>query len=99
MNLLDSISIALEGLAANKGRSALTMLGVVIGVSAVIAMLALANGARTRMMTQIQGMGTNLLIVMSGQSRNGAVVGGFGSVQSLTLDDSEAIAQKCPSVE
>lgn len=98
MNLSESVSVALEGLAVNKMRSALTMLGVIIGVAAVITMLALAQGARSRMMKNIQQMGTNVLIVMSGQTRRGAVVGGFGSVQSLTLDDAYAIAEKCPSV-
>ena len=98
MNLWESISVALEGLAANKMRSALTMLGVVIGVSAVITMLALAGGARERMMAHIQQMGTNVLIVRPGQAQRMAVAGGLGSVQSLTLKDSEAIAERCPSV-
>lgn len=98
MNVLESMSLALEGLYANKMRSALTMLGVIIGVSAVITMLALATGAREKMMGQIRQMGTNVLIVMSGQSRRGAVMGGAGSVQSLTLEDAEVIARKCPSV-
>jgi len=98
VNLWESISVAFEGLAANKMRAALTMLGVIIGVSAVITMLAIAQGARERMMSQIQQMGTNLLIVMSGQSRRGAVMGGFGSMQTLTLEDSEAVPAKCPSV-
>lgn len=98
MNLRESIAVALEGLAANKMRSALTMLGVIIGVAAVITMLAIAQGARERMMAQIQQMGTNLLTVFSGQTRRGAVLGGFGSLESLTLDDAEAILEKCPSV-
>jgi len=98
MNLRESISVAFEGLAANKMRAALTMLGVIIGVAAVIAMLAIGQGARERMMAQIQQMGTNLLMVFSGQTRRGAVMGGFGSMESLTLDDAEAIAEKCPSV-
>ncbi|MGC8861994.1 MAG: ABC transporter permease [Armatimonadota bacterium] len=98
MNLRESISVAFEGLAANKMRAALTMLGVIIGVAAVIAMLAIGQGARERMMAQIQQMGTNLLMVFSGQTRRGAVMGGFGSMENLTLDDAEAIAQKCPSV-
>lgn len=98
MNLQESIAVALEGLSANKMRSALTMLGVIIGVSAVITMLAIAQGARERMMLQIQQMGTNLLTVFSGQTRRGAVVGGFGSLETLTLEDAEAIAKKCPSV-
>ena len=98
MNLLESLSVALEGLLANKMRSLLTMLGVIIGVGAVIAMLAIGQGAREQTLQRIQSMGTNVLMVMSGQSRNGAVRGGFGSVQSLTLADADAIPLKCPSV-
>lgn len=98
MNLRESIEVALEGLVANKMRAALTMLGVIIGVGAVIAMLAIAQGAREQTMQRIQQMGTNVLMVMSGQSRQGAVMGGFGSMQTLTLEDSDAIAKKCPSV-
>ncbi|MEI6513074.1 MAG: ABC transporter permease [bacterium] len=98
MNLRESLSIALESLVANKMRAVLTMLGVIIGVGAVIAMLALASGARNNMMTQIQQMGTNVLIVMNGQGRQGPVFGGVGSQQSLTLDDAKAIADECPSV-
>lgn len=98
MNLWESIQVSLEGLAANKMRSTLTMLGVIIGVAAFIAALALTAGARQQMMSRIQQMGTNVLIVMSGQSRRGAVMGGFGSVQSLTMQDADAIPRKCPTV-
>lgn len=98
MNLRDSITVALEGLAANKLRSALTMLGVIIGVGAVICMLAIARGAQQQTLQRIQAMGTNVLMVMPGQSRSGAVRGGFGSRSSLTLEDSEAIPKKAPSV-
>jgi putative ABC transport system permease protein len=98
MNLRESIEVAIEGLAANKMRAALTMLGVIIGVGAVISMLAIAQGAKNQTMQRIQQMGTNVLMVMSGQSRRGAIRGGFGSVESLTLEDSEAIVKKCPSV-
>ncbi|MDO8585537.1 MAG: ABC transporter permease [Armatimonadota bacterium] len=94
MNLRESVEVAIEGLAANKMRAALTMLGVVIGVGAVIAMLAIARGAQEQTMQRIQQMGTNVLIVLSGQSRRGAVMGGFGSVQSLTLEDAEAIPER-----
>jgi putative ABC transport system permease protein len=98
MNLRESLEVALEGLVANKMRAVLTMLGVIIGVGAVIAMLAIAQGAKDQTMQRIQAMGTNVLIVMPGQSRQGAVMGGFGSTQTLTLEDVKAIATKCPSV-
>ncbi len=99
MNLRESIFVALEGLAANKLRALLTMLGVIIGVGSVITMLSIAQGAREQIMQRIQQMGTNVLIVMPGQARRGAVMGGFGSTQSLTLSDAEAIPAKCPSVK
>jgi putative ABC transport system permease protein len=99
MSIRESISTALEGLAANKVRAALTMLGVIIGVAAVITMLAIARGAQERTMSRIKEMGTNVLFVMAGRSRSGRVAGGMGSRQSLTLDDVEAIAAKCPSVQ
>ncbi len=98
MNIRESIAIALEGLAANKLRSALTMLGVIIGVGAVICMLAIARGAQEQTMSRIKAMGTNVMIVMAGQSRSGAVRGGFGSMSALTLEDAEAIPKKCESV-
>ncbi len=98
MNLSESIRVALEGLGANKVRSALTMLGVIIGVGAVIAMIAIGQGAREQTMSFIQSMGTNVLAVMSGQSRTGAVRGGMGSVQTLTYDDALAIAKDCPEI-
>lgn len=94
----ESFSIALEGLAANKMRALLTMLGIIIGVSAVITMLALAGGASGRMMQQIKQMGTNVLVVNSGQSKSGAVRGGFGSMDTLTLEDSEALLAKCSAI-
>ncbi|HEY3299008.1 MAG TPA: ABC transporter permease [Armatimonadota bacterium] len=98
MSFMESMTVALEALAANKMRSILTMLGIIIGVSAVITMLALANGASGRMMNQIQQMGTNVLMVMSGQTKTGAVRGGFGSMETLTMDDCQAVLDKCPSV-
>ena len=98
MNLRESIEVAIEGLVANKMRAALTMLGVIIGVGAVIAMLAIATGAQQQTMQRIKQMGTNSLMVMAGQSQQGAVRGGFGSSTTLTLDDAEAIVDKCPSI-
>lgn len=99
MSFKESISVALEGLLANKMRAALTMLGVIIGVGAVIAMLAIAGGAQQQTMQRIQQMGTNVLVVMSGQARTGAVMGGYGSRQTLTLDDLDTIMLKCSSVK
>jgi len=98
MNLTESIRVALDGLAANKVRSGLTMLGVIIGVSAVIAMIAIGQGARQRTMNFIQSMGTNVLMVISGQGRTGMIRAGMGSAQTLTYDDALAIKESCPAV-
>ena len=99
MNLSESIQVALEGIYANKVRSGLTMLGVVIGVGAVIAMIAIGQGARMQTMQAIQAMGTNVLAVSPGQSRSGSVRGGMGSEQTLTLEDSTAIARSCSLIK
>lgn len=98
MNLEESVRVALEGLSANKVRSGLTMLGIVIGVGAVIAMIAIGQGAREQTMSAIQSMGTNVLAIQSGQSHTGPVRGGMGSVQTMTYDDAIAIEKECPAV-
>ncbi|MBI3725052.1 ABC transporter permease [bacterium] len=92
-----TLRIALRALARNKIRSALTMLGVVIGVSAVIAMVAVGTGATRSVQKQIESMGQNQLIVMPGSTSSGAVQYGVGSVQTLTPNDAATIARDCPS--
>ena len=90
--------IALRALRVNKMRSALTMLGIIIGVGAVIAMLAVGTGASRQIAAQIASMGSNLLIVMPGSSTSGGVRMGSGSQPTLTMDDAEAILKDCPAV-
>ena len=90
--------IALRALRVNKMRSALTMLGIIIGVGAVIAMLAVGTGASRQIAEQISSMGSNLLIVMPGSVTSGGLRMGFGSQSTLTFDDAEAIARECPAV-
>ncbi|MHB1404817.1 MAG: ABC transporter permease [Desulfitobacteriaceae bacterium] len=87
MNFLESVRVSLRALRANKLRSILTMLGIIIGVSAVIAMVGIANGATAQITSQIQGLGSNLLIVSPGQANSGGVRGGAGSANSLTMND------------
>ena len=87
MNFFESIRVSLRALRANKLRSALTMLGIIIGVAAVIAMVGIGNGATASITSQIQGMGSNLLTISPGQSNSGGVNGGAGSSNSLTMDD------------
>jgi putative ABC transport system permease protein len=94
-----SLRIALRALMANKMRSALTMLGIIIGVGAVIAMIAVGTGAKERIAEQIASMGSNLLMVMSGSSTSGGFRGGAGTVPTLTVDDAKAIQTEIPGVK
>jgi putative ABC transport system permease protein len=94
-----SLRIALRALRVNKMRSALTMLGIIIGVSAVIAMIAVGSGAKARIAEQIASMGSNLMIVLSGSSTSGGIRMGSGTVPTLTVDDAKAILAEVPSVK
>ena len=99
MNFLESIRVSLRALRANKLRSSLTMLGIIIGVAAVIAMVGIGNGATASITSQIQGMGSNLLTISPGQSNSGGVNGGAGSSNSITMDDAEKIKALGPAVK
>jgi putative ABC transport system permease protein len=93
VDLLDNVRVALDGLVANKMRSALTMLGVVIGVAAVIALMSIGTGAQASITDQIASVGTNLLLVSPGAaSDRGPVQGASGSAATLTYEDAQAIA-------
>jgi len=94
-----SLRIALRALMVNKMRSVLTMLGIIIGVGAVIAMIAVGSGAKKRIAEQIASMGSNLLIVMSGSSTSGGLRFGSGTVPTLTADDAKAILAEIPGVK
>jgi putative ABC transport system permease protein len=83
---------ALENLNANKLRSMLTVLGIVIGVAAVIAMLSIGRGAEASITSRIESMGTNLIYVTPGSTSEGGVRSAGGSAGTLTLDDAEALA-------
>jgi len=95
---LASIRIALRALRVNKMRSALTMLGIIIGVGAVIAMVAVGAGAAARIEEQIASIGSNLLMVLPGAATSGGMRMGFGSTMTLTEDDAKAIATEIPGV-
>jgi putative ABC transport system permease protein len=90
--LWENVRVALDGLMANKLRSSLTMLGVIIGVASVVALLSIGEGARTAITDRISSAGTNLLFVSPGFSQSGPVRGAMGSAGTLTADDAEAIA-------
>jgi len=99
MRLFASLRIALRALMVNKMRSALTMLGIIIGVGAVIAMIAVGSGAKSVIAERIASMGSNMLIVMSGSSTSGGFRFGSGTVPTLTVDDAKAILSEIPSVK
>ena len=91
-------SIAIRAIKANKMRSILTSLGIIIGVSAVIIMLSIGEGAKQRINKDIASMGSNLLMVMSGSTTSSGVRMGSGTQPTLTIKDSEAMLKHCPSV-
>jgi putative ABC transport system permease protein len=96
MSLAGLLRLALRALATNKLRSALTMLGIIIGVSAVIVMIAVGAGAQARVEEQIRALGSNLLLIMSGARTQGGVRLPQGSSQTLSEDDALAINQEIP---
>lgn len=98
IDLESTFKIALRSLRVNKMRSILTSLGIIIGVSAVIIMLAVGEGAKSKISKEVESMGSNLLMVMSGSSTASGVRVGGGSQPTLTTKDAEAILKECPSV-
>jgi len=99
VNLWQTIRAALRAILRNKLRSFLTTLGIVIGVGAVIAMMAIGAGARADIQANFAAMGTNLLIVLPGSSSAGGVRGGFGSMPTMTNDDMASIGNDIPTVK
>src|SRR6476660_1309284 len=98
MTSLQSVRIALRALRANRLRSGLTMLGIIIGVAAVITMIAGGEGAHVRVAEQIRSLGTNLLIVAPGASQKDGARLELGSRQTLTEADAATIRRSIPTV-
>jgi len=98
MNPLQSARVALRALRVNKLRSALTMLGIIIGVGAVIAMVGVGAGAQARVAEQIQSLGSNLIIVLSGSTTAGGIRGGQGTRLTITEEDAAAIGREIAAV-
>ena len=98
MNIAQTIPLAVRALLRNKTRSFLTMLGVIIGVASVISMVAVGEGAKAKVEGVFASMGTNLLIVLSGSTSARGVMGGFGSMPTLTWDDLTAIKKEARAV-
>jgi putative ABC transport system permease protein len=99
VSLWQSVRIAGRALRVNKLRSALTMLGIIIGVAAVIAMVGVGAGAQARVAEQIQSLGSNLIIVLSGSVTSSGIRLGTGSQLTISEDDSAAIAREVPLVQ
>ena len=92
------VSAAIQAIGRNKLRSALTMLGVFIGVAALIAMVAVGNGANAAVRKQIESLGTNLAVVLPGAVLTGGARAGFGSASTLTVADAQAIRREATTV-
>ena len=91
MKLYDSFRSALQSLVVNKLRSALTMLGVIIGVASVIAMVAVGNGASQQVQNTILSLGSNLITVSPANQSEGGLKGAGAQAQNLTLDDMRSL--------
>ena len=99
MKVWAAVRMALASLRVNKLRTALTMLGIVIGVAAVIAMVSVGAGAQERIAEQIRSMGSNLIVVFPGAQTSGGIRYGLGSQQTLTEEDARAIALEVTAAE
>ena len=93
-----TVKIALRALRRNKMRTLLTMLGMIIGVAAVISAVSITNGAKSQIESQIASMGQNVILVFSGSFTRGGVHTGWGSAGTLTVDDAEATQREIPGV-
>ena len=98
MKNLNILLSAFRALQRNKMRSFLTMLGIIIGVGAVIAMLAIGQGAEHSVEAQISALGTNVLIIFPGSQQQSGIRQGAGTMTTLTEEDAAAIAHECPAV-
>jgi putative ABC transport system permease protein len=97
--VIPAMKIAFRALRINKLRSALTMLGIIIGVGAVIAMVAVGSGATQRIQEQIASIGSNVIMVSPGSITASGIRLGSGFAVTLTMDDAKALARDCPSVQ
>jgi putative ABC transport system permease protein len=99
MKIFMTLRVALKAIARNKMRSGLTMLGIIIGVGAVITMIAIGSGAKARVQEQIASLGSNVLVIRSGSATSGGVRMGSGSIPTLTVEDAEAIGEEISVVK
>jgi putative ABC transport system permease protein len=99
MRFTNTLRVALRALRRNKMRSVLTALGIIIGIGAVITIVSMGNGAKARVEAQVAALGQNIITVFPGSFTSGGMRGGFGSFQSLTVEDAEAIAAEVPDID
>ncbi|MCL4524133.1 MAG: ABC transporter permease [Acidobacteria bacterium] len=99
MDFWNTLRLALRALARNKLRSSLTMLGIIIGVGAVIAVVSIGQGANELIQEGIQNMGTNVVYIAAGSRRPGGLHMGYGAVKTLTMDDLRAITREVPMIK
>ncbi len=99
MFFLSSLKIAFRAIRVQRMRSALTMLGIIIGVGTVIIIINAGSGAKSQIAKQIAGIGSNLLMVFPGSTSSGGVRMGAGTKPTLTISDAEAMKEACPSVK
>ena len=98
MDLLNTLKLAFRALRRNRMRSALTSLGIIIGVASVIALVGIGGGASAQIEARIASLGTNLIMVLPGSSRSGGVNSGLGGAATLKPEDAQAIAREIPFV-
>jgi putative ABC transport system permease protein len=99
VSFLEIISIAIEALWSNRLRTALTMLGVIIGIAAVVGITSVGQGVQKSTEQQIQSLGTNVMTVLAGASRSGSIDRGTGSASTLTWEDAKAIGEQAPAAK
>jgi len=99
MDIWITIKVAIKALFKSKMRTFLTMLGIIIGVGAVIGMLSIARGAQYNITKSIESMGTNVLFIIASSRTKGGVRGGWGSITTLKVDDAIAIQKECPHIK
>jgi len=98
ISIPSTFKISFRALRVNKMRSGLTMLGIIIGVGAVITMVAIGTGASLRISQQIASVGSKLIVILPGSTTSGGIRMGLGSQPTLTKDDADAILKECPAV-
>src|SRR3977135_2927506 len=98
LRLLSTFKIAARALRRNKLRSALTALGIIIGVGAVIAMVSIGNGAKAQVEAQIAGLGENVILIFSGSTTSSGIRTGWGGAGPAKIEDAEAIRREVPGI-